>query len=297
MCAIILFGVLGYQSLPISNLPNVDFPTILVTSNLPGASAETMASAVSIPLEKQFATIAGLNQMTSASTLGQSLITLQFDPTRNMDGAALDVQASITGASKQLPPQMTTPPTFTKVNPASQPVIYLAVSSKTLPLHQVDYYAETLIAQRLSRIGGVAQVQVNGSQQFAVRVQVDPQRLASYGMGMDDVMNAVANANQNQPTGTLWGKQQAFTIQSNGQLLNAAAYQPIIIGMHGASPIRLNQVANVIDSVQNDKEAGTYNGTPAVILAVLRQPGANTIQVVDQIKTVLPSFQALIRRR
>jgi HAE1 family hydrophobic/amphiphilic exporter-1 len=211
-----------------------------------------------------------------------------------MDGAALDVQASITGASKQLPPQMTTPPTFTKVNPASQPVIYLAVSSKTLPLHQVDYYAETLIAQRLSRIGGVAQVQVNGSQQFAVRVQVDPQRLASYGMGMDDVMNAVANANQNQPTGTLWGKQQAFTIQSNGQLLNAAAYQPIIIGMHGASPIRLNQVANVIDSVQNDKEAGTYNGTPAVILAVLRQPGANTIQVVDQIKTVLPSFQALI---
>jgi HAE1 family hydrophobic/amphiphilic exporter-1 len=294
MCAIILFGVLGYQSLPISNLPNVDFPTILVTSTLPGASAETMASAVSIPLEKQFATIAGLAQMTSASTLGQSLVTLQFDPSRNMDGAALDVQAAITGASKQLPPQMTTPPTFTKVNPAAQPVIYLAVSSKTLPLHQVDYFAETLIAQRLSRISGVAQVQVNGSQQYAVRVQVDPQRLASYGMGMDDVMNAVSNANQNQPTGTLWGHQQAFTIQSNGQLLNAAAYRPVIIGMHGTSPIRLNQVARVIDSVQNDKEAGTYNQTPAVILAVLRQPGANTIQVVDQIKKVLPTFAALI---
>jgi HAE1 family hydrophobic/amphiphilic exporter-1 len=163
-----------------------------------------------------------------------------------------------------------------------------------LPLHQVDYYAETLIAQRLSRITGVAQVQVNGSQQFAVRVQVDPQRLASYGLGMDDVMNAVANANQNQPTGTLWGKQQAFTIQSNGQLLNAEAYRPIIIGMHGTAPIRLSQVARVINSVQNDKEAGTYNGTPAVILAVLRQPGANTIQVVDEIKRVLPSFEALI---
>jgi hydrophobic/amphiphilic exporter-1 (mainly G- bacteria), HAE1 family len=294
MCAIILFGVLGYQSLPISNLPNVDFPTILVTSTLPGASAETMASAVSIPLEKQFATIAGLAQMTSASTLGQSLVTLQFDPSRNMDGASLDVQAAITGASKQLPPQMTTPPTFTKVNPAAQPVIYLAVSSKTLPLHQVDYFAETLIAQRLSRISGVAQVQVNGSQQYAVRVQVDPQRLASYGMGIDDVMTAVSNANQNQPTGTLWGHQQAFTIQSNGQLLNAAAYRPVIIGMHGTSPIRLNQVARVIDSVQNDKEAGTYNQTPAVILAVLRQPGANTIQVVDEIKKVLPSFAALI---
>jgi HAE1 family hydrophobic/amphiphilic exporter-1 len=189
---------------------------------------------------------------------------------------------------------MTTPPTFTKVNPAAQPVIYLSVSSKTLPLHQVDYFAETLIAQRLSRISGVAQVQVNGSQQYAVRVQVDPQRLASYGMGIDDVMTAVSNANQNQPTGTLWGHQQAFTIQSNGQLLNAAAYRPVIIGMHGTSPIRLNQVARVIDSVQNDKEAGTYNQTPAVILAVLRQPGANTIQVVDEIKKVLPSFAALI---
>ncbi|HEY9684639.1 MAG TPA: efflux RND transporter permease subunit [Oculatellaceae cyanobacterium] len=294
MCAIILFGVLGYQALPISNLPNVDFPTILVTSTLPGASAETMASAVSIPLEKQFATIAGLTQMTSASTLGQSLVTLQFDPNRNMDGAALDVQAAITGASKQLPPQMIIPPTFTKVNPASQPVIYLAVSSMTLPLHLVDYYAETLIGQRLSRISGVAQVQVNGSQQFAVRVQVDPQRLAAYGLGMDDVMNAVANANQNQPTGTLWGKQQAFTIQSNGQLLNAASYQPIIIGMHGTAPIRLSQVARVIDSVQNDKEAGTYNRTPAVILAVLKQPGSNTIQVVDEIKKVLPSFREQI---
>jgi HAE1 family hydrophobic/amphiphilic exporter-1 len=294
MFAIVLFGIIGYRQLPISNLPNIDFPTIQVTSALPGASAETMASAVSIPLEKQFATISGLAQMTSASTLGQSLITLQFDPSRNMDGAALDVQASITAASKQLPPQMTTPPTFAKVNPASNPVIYLAVSSKTLPLHEVDYYAETLIAQRISRVSGVAQVQVNGSQQFAVRVQVDPTRLSACGLGIDDVQSAVQAANQNQPTGTLWGKQQAFTIQSNGQLLSAKVYKPIIISMRNGAPIRLDQIANVIDSVQNDKTIGTYNGSPAVILAVLRQPGANTIQVVDSIKQLLPTFRALV---
>ncbi len=296
MVAILLFGVIGYRALPISNLPNVDFPTILVTSQLPGASAETMASAVSMPLEKQFATISGLVQMTSTSTLGQSQITLQFDPARNMDGAALDVQASITAASKQLPTQMTVPPTFAKVNPASQPVIYLAVSSSTMPLHMVDYYAETVIAQRMARVSGVAQVQVNGSQVYAVRVQVNPQRLAAYGLGIDDVMNAVAQANQNQPTGTLWGTKQAFTIQSNGQLLKADAYRPLIITYHGNDPIRLADVADVIDSVQNDKEAGWYNGKAGVILAVLRQPGANTIQVADSIKKLLPTFRDTVPR-
>jgi len=294
MFAILLFGTIGYQSLPISNLPNVDFPTIQVTSALPGASAETMASAVSIPLEKQFATIAGLDQMTSTSTLGQSQITLQFDTSRNMDGAALDVQASITAASKQLPPQMTTPPTFAKVNPAAQPVIYIAVSSDTMPMKDVDYYAETLIAQRIARISGVAQVQVNGSQTYAVRVQVDPQRLAAYGLGIDDVQSAVSSANQNQPTGTLWGAQEAYTIQSNGQLLDANAYKPVIIAYHGGSPVRLSDVANVIDSVQNDKEAAWYNHKPSVVLAVLRQPGANTIQVVNDVKRLMPTFQGLV---
>lgn len=294
MAAIMLFGMLGYTTLPISNLPNVDFPTLLVTSNLPGASAETMASAISIPLEKQFATIAGLNQMTSTSTLGQSQITLQFDSSRNMDGAALDVQAAITAASRQLPPQMTVPPTFAKVNPASQPVIYLAVSSTTLPMHQVDYYAQTLIGQRIARIAGVAQVQVNGAQTYAVRVQVNPQRLASYGLGIDDVMTAVMAANQNQPTGILWGKTQAFTIQSNGQLLDANAYRSIIIATREGNPIHLGDVASVIDSVQNDKSAGWYNDRPAVILAVLRQPGANTIDVVNNIKQLLPNFKELV---
>ncbi|MBS1953505.1 MAG: efflux RND transporter permease subunit [Cyanobacteria bacterium SZAS-4] len=294
MFAILLFGAIGYKSLPLSNLPNVDFPTLQVTSNLPGASAETMASAVSIPLEKQFATIAGLSQMTSTSTLSQSQITLQFDPSRNMDGASLDVQACITAASKQLPPQMTTPPTFAKVNPAMQPVIYLAVSSDTLPMYKVDYYAETIVAQQISRINGVAQVQVNGAQPFAVRIQLNPQRLASYGLGMDDVMTAVSAANQNQPTGTLWGKSQAFTIQSNGQLLNADAYKPIVIANRNGSPIHLSDVAKVLDSVQNDRAGGWYNGKPAVILAVLRQPGANTIQVVDNIKKLMPNFRSVI---
>jgi len=294
MFAILFFGAIGYKALPVSDLPNVDFPTLQVTSTLPGASAETMASAVSMPLEKQFATIAGLLQMTSTSTLGQSQITLQFDPARNMDGAALDAQAAITAASKQLPPQMTIPPTFAKVNPASQPVIYLAVSSDTLPLYEVDYYAETLIAQRMSRVSGVAQVQVNGSQAFAVRVQVNPLRLAAYGLGIDDVMNSVMAANQNQPTGTLWGKHQAFTIQSNGQLLNAAAYRPVIVASQNGVPVRLSDVATVIDSVQNDKEGGWYDGKPGVILAVLKQPGANTIRVVDSIKELLPSFRANI---
>jgi HAE1 family hydrophobic/amphiphilic exporter-1 len=292
MFAILLFGAIGYTQLPISNLPNVDFPTIQVTSTLPGTSAETMASAVSMPLEKQFATISGLNQMTSNSSLGQSQITLQFDNSRNIDGAALDVQAAISAASKQLPPQMTIPPTFSKVNPASQPVIYLAVSSPNLPLYQVDYYAETVIAQRIARVSGVAQVQVNGSQQFAVRVQVNPTRIASYGLGIDDIMSAVANSNQNQPTGTLWGRHQAFTIESNGQLLSANQFKPVILTTKNGVPLRLDQVANVIDSVQNDKTAGQYNSTPSVILAVLRQPGANTIQVVDSIKALMPGFQA-----
>lgn len=294
MVAILFFGLISYRNLPISDLPNVDYPTLQVTSSLPGASAETMASAVSMPLEKQFATIAGLTQMTSTSTLGQSLITLQFDQARNMDGAALDVQAAITAASKQMPPQMTIPPTFAKVNPASQPVIYLAVSSDTLPLHEVDYYAETLIAQRVSRVGGVAQVQVNGSQVYAVRVQVNPQRLASYNLGIDDVMNAVVNANQNQPTGTIWGKHQAFTIQStNGQLLKAEDYQPVIVSYINGAPVRIKDVGRAIDSVQNDKQGGWHNGKPAVILAVLKQPGANTIKVVDDIKALMPTFRSL----
>src|SRR5271156_862596 len=204
MSAFLIFGWIAYTTLPVNDLPNVDFPTILVTATLPGANADTMASAVATPLEKQFATIAGLDSMNSQSSIGVTNITLQFNLSRSMDGAALDVQSAIAAASKQLPPEMVVPPTFTKVNPANQPILYLAVSSPKLPLYKVDDYAETLIAQRISRVSGVAQVQVNGSQVFAVHAQVDPNKLASYGIGIDEVSTALSSANVNMPTGTLY---------------------------------------------------------------------------------------------
>ncbi len=294
MSAFVIFGWIAYRTLPINDLPNVDFPTILVTSTLPGANPDTMASAVATPLEKQFATIAGLNSMSSQSAVGLSQITLQFDLSRNIDGAALDVQAAITAASKQLPPQMITPPTFSKVNPANQPIIYLALSSPTMPLYQVDDYAETLIAQRISRVSGVAQVQVNGSQIFAVRVQADPEKLSAYNLGLNDISTAVVGSNVNMPTGTLYGRFQAFTVQANGQLFKADNYKPIIITYRNGSPVRLSDVANVIDGVQNDKTLGWYNGTPGIILAVMRQPGTNTIQVVDAVKKLLPTFKEIM---
>ncbi len=294
MAAFVIFGWIAYRMLPINDLPNVDFPTLLVTATLPGANPDTMASAVATPLERQFATIAGLNSMSSQSAMGLTQITLQFDLSRNIDGAALDVQAAITAANKQLPPQMITPPTYSKVNPANQPVVYLALSSPTMPLYQVDDYAETLIAQRISRVSGVAQVQVNGSQIFAVRVQADPEKLAAYNLGIDDVVQAVTAANVNMPTGTLYGKFQAFTVQANGQLFHADNYKPIIITYRNGSPVRLKDVANVIDGVQNDKTLGWYNGTPGIILAVMRQPGTNTIQVVDRVKELLPMFKEIM---
>jgi hydrophobic/amphiphilic exporter-1 (mainly G- bacteria), HAE1 family len=294
MSAFVIFGWIAYRQLPVNDLPNVDFPTILVTAQLTGANADTMAAAVATPLERQFATIAGLDSMSSQSSIGESQITLQFNLSRDMDGAALDVQAAIAAAAKQMPPQMTIPPTFTKVNPANQPVMYLAVSSPTLPLYKVDDYAETLIAQRVSRISGVAQVQVNGSQVFAVHVQVNPDKLASYQLGIDELAAAVSNANVNMPTGTLYGNFQAFTVQANGQLFNAEAYKPVIVAYRNGSPVRLSDVARVIDSVQYDKVAGSYNGTPGIILAIMRQPGTNTIQVVNSVKALIPQFRAVI---
>lgn len=294
MAAFVIFGWIAYKTLPINDLPNVDFPTILVTATLPGANPDTMASAVATPLEKQFATIAGLNSMSSQSAVGLTQITLQFDLSRNIDGAALDVQAAITAASKQLPPQMITPPTFSKVNPANQPIVYLALSSPTMPLYEVDDYAETLVAQRISRVSGVAQVQVNGSQIFAVRVQANPEKLASYNLGINDISNAVVASNVNMPTGTLYGRFQAFTVQANGQLFKADNYKPVIIAYRNGSPVRLSDVANVIDGVQNDKTIGWYNGTPGIILAVMRQPGTNTIQVVDSVKKLLPTFKEIM---
>ena len=255
MLSILLFGVMSYRFLPVSDLPNVDFPTILVTASLPGASPETMASAVATPLERQFSTIAGLDSMTSSSALGISNITLQFNLSRDIDAAAQDVQACIAKAGRQLPQDMPTPPTYQKVNPADQPVLYLALTSATLPLSTVNEYGDTLMAQRISMVEGVAQVQVWGEQKYAVRVQLDPQALASRGLGINEVADAVRQANVNLPTGTLYGPHQALTVQATGQLFDAAAYRPLIVAYRQGNPVRLEELGRVIDSVANDKIA------------------------------------------
>ncbi len=294
MLGILLFGVIGYRVLPVSDLPTVDFPTIQVSAGLPGASPETMAAAVAMPLERQFSTIAGLDSMTSTSTLGGSQITLQFSLDRSIDAAAQDVQSAITAAGRQLPPEMPTPPTYQKVNPADSPVLYLALSSSTLPLSAVDEYGQTLMAQRISMVSGVAQVLVFGSQKYAVRVQLDPSALAARGIGIDEVELAVERANVNRPTGTLYGPTEAFQLQATGQLTTAAAYRPIIVSYRNGSPVRLQDLGKVIDSVQNDKVASWFNDTRAIVLAVQRQPGTNTVQVVDSIRQLLPQFRARI---
>jgi hydrophobic/amphiphilic exporter-1 (mainly G- bacteria), HAE1 family len=298
MSAILLFGLVGYHFLPVSDLPSVDYPTINVSASLPGANPETMASAVATPLEKQFSTIAGVDSMSSISAQGVAQITIQFSLDRDIDAAAQDVQAAIAKAARQLPPNMPTPPTYSKVNPADQPVLFLAMSSPTLPLSTVDNYAENLLAQRISMVNGVAQVNVFGSQQYAVRVQVDPNKLAAYGLGIDQVEQAIESGNVNQALGTLYGKNQAFIVQATGQLNDAAAFRPLIVAYHNGNPIRLEELGNVLDSVQNNKVAAWYytkaGGTRAVVLAIQRQPGANTVEVVDDIKKMLPQFRGQI---
>ncbi len=294
MFAILLFGVAGYRLLPVSDLPNVDFPTIQVTALLPGANPDNMASSVALPLEKQFSTIAGLDSMTSTNTLGSSTITLQFTLERNLDAAAQDVQAAMTQAAAFLPQGMPTPPSFKKVNPADQPILYLALSSPTLPLSTVDEYAENFMAQRISMVTGVAQVQVYGSQKYAVRIQLDPDAMATRQIGINDVLTAVANGNVNLPTGTLWGPHQAVTVQANGQLFTAKAYEPLVVTYRSGSPVRLADLGRVLDSVENDKIAGWYNNTRAVVLAIQKQPGTNTVATVDSINALLPTFRELM---
>src|SRR5512136_2992974 len=239
MIAILIFGIAGYRLLPVSELPNVDFPTIQVTSRLPGASPETMASSVSTPLEREFSTIEGLDSMASTSGIGVSQITLQFSMDRDLDGAAQDVQTAIARAQRLLPADMPTPPSYRKVNPADQPILFLALSSPILPLSVVNEYADTLMAQRISMVNGVAQVQVFGAQKYAVRVQVNPQALAMRQIGIDEVANAVMNANVNLPTGTLWGTHQAFTVQATGQLMEASEYRSVIVATRNDFPVRL----------------------------------------------------------
>jgi HAE1 family hydrophobic/amphiphilic exporter-1 len=296
MLAILLFGVMAYRTLPVSDLPNVDFPTILVSASLPGATPDTMASAVAMPLEKQFSTIAGIDSMTSTSSQGFTQITLQFNLSRSLDAAAQDVNSMIAKAGRDLPQSMPYPPSYQKVNPADSPILYLSLSSPTLRLSDVDEYAETLIAQRVSMIDGVAQVSVYGAQKYAVHVKLDPKELATRQIGTDDVTNAIANGNVNQPTGILYGKHRAFTVQANGQLAKAADYAPLIVAYRNGAPVRLKDIAQVVDGVEVDKTASWFfdrkNGLRrAIVLAIQRQPGTNTVEVVDSIKKLLPTFR------
>ncbi len=295
MAAIALFGTVAYRALAVSDLPNVDLPTLLVTASLPGASPETMAAAVATPLENQFSMIAGLNSMTSTNSLGNTQITLEFDLNRKLDGAAVDVQAAITQSSRMLPQGMPTPPTFTKVNPADQPVLYIALTSPTLPLWTLDEYAETRIAQRISMISGVAQVQVLGAQKYAVHVQMDPHAMAARQIGINEIETALKNWNVNLPTGAIIGPQRAFTLQASGQLMTAAQYRPLVVAYRRGSPVRLEELGQVIDSVEDDKTASwfyTHRGSSrSIVLAIQRQPGTNTIAVTDGVKNLLPVFR------
>src|SRR5437762_3535056 len=277
MLAIALFGMIACRALPVSDLPNVDLPTGLVTANLPGASPETMAAAVATPLENQFSMIAGLSSMTSTNSLGSTQITLEFDLSRNLDGAAVDVQAAITQSARLLPQGMPTPPTFTKVNPADQPILYLALTSRSLPLWTLDEYAETRVAQRISMISGVAQVQVLGAQKFAVHVQMDPHAMAARQVGINEVETALRNWNVNLPTGTINGPQRAFTLQASGQLTSAAQYKPLIVAYRKGSPVRLEELGTIVDSVEDDKTASWFYNKElsqrSIVLGIQRQPG------------------------
>ena len=303
MAAIALFGVIAYRALPVSDLPQVDYPTITVSASLPGANPDTMASAVATPLERQFTTIAGLDSMISSSAQGNTSITLQFNLGRDIDGATVDVETAIAEAMPLLPPGMPTPPSFRKVNPGDQPIITVFMTSptKTVRLSDLDEYAETMLAQRISMVSGVAQVRVFGSAKYAVRVQVDPNELSSRQIGLNEIDAAINSWNVNIPTGTLYGPHTAYNVMANGQLMKAWQYKPLIVAYRNGAAVRLSDVAHVLDSVEDDKQmsliyGGDYgkDGTRGVNLSVMRQPGTNTIEVIDNIRALLPTFQSQI---
>jgi len=293
MIGILFFGAVSYSRLPVSDLPSVDFPTVQVNANLPGASPETMASSVATPLEKQFTTIAGIDNMTSSSQLGSTSITIQFSLDRNIDAGAADVQAAISQTLRSLP-QGILPPSYRKVNPADQPILYFALTSKTMPLSQLDEYGTTFMAQRISMVPGIAQVQVYGGQKYAVRVQLDPTSLANRGIGIDEVASSIDDQNVSMPTGTLWGTNRASTIKANGQLQNAEQFRQMVVAYRNGAPVRLDELGNVMDDVENNRVASWYNGDRAVVLAIQRQPGTNTVAVADGVKTLLASMREQI---
>jgi HAE1 family hydrophobic/amphiphilic exporter-1 len=290
----IVFGAFAYKLLSVSALPRVDFPTISITANLPGASPETMASSVASPIERQLSTIAGISAMTSSSSLGSTQITIQFDLNRDIDSAALDVQTALTIAQRRLPVEMTTPPSFRKVNPGDFPILFIANISPTLPLSTVHEYADTVLAQTISQIPGVAQVQIYGAQKFAVRVQVDPEAAAARGLSLDDVRTVVARTNSSVPVGTLTGERQNITLQASGQLEKAADYRQVVVAWRNGAPVKLDEIARVVDSVENDKIASWFNGQRSIVLGIQRQPDANTVAVVDAIREKMPSLRAQV---
>ena len=289
--AILLFGIVGFRALPIAALPSVDYPTIQVTAAQPGANPETMASSIATPLERALSTIAGVRSISSSNTQGASTITIQFAIDRSIDAAAQDVQSAI--AQAVLPP-MPRPPSYAKQNPSEQPILFLSLTSSTLPLYSVNEYAETMIGQRMASVSGVSRVQIYGTQKYAVRIQVDPDRLASHHIGIDEVQRAIQQSNVNLPTGRIRGPKQSFTVQSSGQLMEAAAYRPLILNWRNGVPLRLEEVATVLDSVEDNKTIAWENGTRGIILAVSRQPGTNTVQIVDDVKKLLPELKAAL---
>ncbi len=292
--SLIVFGAFAYRLLPVAALPAVDFPTIQITATFPGASPETMAASVASPIERQLSTISGISSMTSSSSLGSTQITVQFDLGRNIDGASLDVQTALAVAQRRLPVEMTTPPFFRKVNPGDFPVLYVSMRSDTMPLSKIDDYAETVLAPTISQLPGVAQVLVYGAQKFAVRVQVDPAAAAARNISLDDIRSVVAKANSSTPVGTLQDDKQAVTLVATGAMEKAAAYRDVVVAYRNGAPIKLNEVARVIDSVENDKVASWYNDSRAIVLAIQRQPDANTVEVVDMVRAKLPSLRAQV---
>jgi len=292
--SLIVFGVFAYRLLPVAALPAVDFPTIQIIAQLPGASPETMAASVASPIERQLSTIAGISSMNSSSSLGITQITIQFDLGRNIDGAALDVQTALATAARLLPVEMTTPPTFRKVNPGDFPVLYVSLRSDTVPLSTVDDYAETVLAPQISQLPGIAQVLVYGAQKFAVRVQVNPTEAAARNISLDDVRGVVAKANSSTPVGTLTGPKQSVTLTATGAIEHAADYRDVVVAYRKGAPVKLNQIARVIDSVENDKIATWFNDARAIVLAIQRQPDANTVQVVDMVRDILPNLRVQV---
>ena len=294
MIAIALLGLAAWPLLPVAPLPQVDFPTISVSASLPGASPETMASAVAQPLERQFGQIAGVTQSTSTSTLGSTSITLQFELNRNIDAAAQDVQAAITAAARQLPTDLPSPPTYRKVNPADSPILVMGVHSDSLPLTAVDDYADTILAQQISQISGVAQVSIGGEQKPSVRVQIDPAKLATKGLTLEDIRGVLASATTNAAKGTLNGATRSFTIAANDQLAKASDYDDVIIAYRNGAAVRVKDVGHAVDGPENLYTQAWDNNKPAVLLVVIKQPGANVIETVDLIKQALPRLQAVI---